>query len=495
MDSPNPTPLVIQTVSESKPSPAVDSLIATEHTIETTEGELRYTARTGRIVLLDDDQTDGVFGGRTERAQMGITAYTLDGADVTTRPVTFCFNGGPGSASIWLHLGLVGPRLVDIGEVDDLARPPYRLMDNPHTLLRATDLVVIDAMSTGYSRATEGRKPGDWHGWNADVEQFTELIRLWCTREDRWMSPKFILGESYGTIRGASVAQRLQDDHGMYLNGIVLLSSVLDFGAQDFENPRWDEAAIHYLPSYAATAWYHGKHPGQTLADVIAEAEQFAEGPYRLALAQGRRVGAAERAEVAETVARLTGLSVDYVERTRLRIEHQRFCAELLRGKGLVVGRIDSRFTAPAASGTEETMDTDPSIDLVSGAFTAALHHYLRAELGSTEDMPYVIGLNLWENWNYKEFQGRPVNVADKLERVMQANPDCRVRIEYGYYDLATPYHAASDMVDHLKLPEAAFDRIEHSFFETGHMPYLHGESRQRESDELCEFIRAASGR
>lgn len=495
MEPAKPTPLVIQTVTTPPAAQAADSLVTTQHVISTTEGDLRYTARTGRIVLRDDDQTDGVFTGRSDRAQLGITAYTLDDADVTTRPITFCFNGGPGSASIWLHMGLVGPRIIDIGEVDQIARPPYRLADNPHTLLRATDLVIVDAMSTGYSRAAEGRKPKDWHGWKADVEQFSELIRLWCTREDRWMSPKFLLGESYGTVRAVSVAQRLQDDFGMYLNGIILLSSVVDFGTQDFDNLRWDEACIHFLPSYAAIAWYHGKHPNRTLDDVRAEAEAFADGAYRLALAKGRRLPADERLAVAAKLASLTGLSQRYVELTRLRIEHQRFCAELLRDQGLVVGRIDGRFTGPAALGTEEIMNTDPSGDLTLGAYTAALHHYFRSELGSTEDMPYQVAAELWRDWCYAEFQGRPVNVADKLERVMRANPALKVRIEYGHYDLATPYFAAQDMVDHLNLPEEAFDRIEHAWYDTGHMPYLHGASRLRESDEQCAFIRASSGR
>lgn len=495
MEQAKTTPIIVQTVAEKTPQPATDSLVTTQHSVQTTDGELRYTARTGRIVLRDDEQTDGVFGGRSDRAQLGVTAYTLDGADVTSRPITFCFNGGPGSASIWLHLGLVGPRLVEIGEVDAIARPPYRLTDNAHTLLRATDLVVIDAMSTGYSRAAEGRKPKDWHGWKADVEQFTELIRLWCTREDRWMSPKFLLGESYGTVRAVSVAQKLQDDFGMYLNGIILLSSVVDFGSQDFDNPRWDEACINFLPSYAAIAWYHGKHPDRSLAEVRAEAEAFADGIFRLALARGRRLPADERTAVAATLARLTGLSQRYVEQTRLRIEHERFCAELLRDEGLIVGRIDARYTGPAASRTAELMDTDPSGDLTMGAYTAALHHYLRAELGSTEEMPYQVATELWRDWNYTEFQGRPVSVVDKLERVMRANPALRVRIEYGYYDLATPYFAAQDMVDHLNLPDEAFDRIEHAHFETGHMPYHHAASRIAEADGQCAFIRAASGR
>jgi len=276
----------------------------------------------------------------------------------------------------------------------------------------------------------------------------------------------------------------------MYLNGIVLLSSVVDFGSQNFEIARWDEAAIHFLPSYAAIAWYHGKHPGRTLDDVRAEAEEFADGPYRVALAKGRRLDTETRAEIVTTLARLTALSPEYIERTDLRVEHWRFCTELLRDQGLTVGRLDARFTGPQRALTDENMESDPSGDATTGPFTAALHHYLRSELGSTEDLNYEVAAQLWKDWNYEEFQGRPVNVADKLERVMRANPHLRIRIEYGYYDLATPYFAAQDMVDHLKIPAEAFDRIEHSYFETGHMPYLHEESRIRESDELVAFLR-----
>lgn len=464
--------------------------MTTQHRIATTEGTLAYTVRTGRVVLGEEVVTDDVYHGWKPKAQLSITAYTLDEAQVTQRPITFLFNGGPGSASIWLHLGLVGPRLVDAGDVGNLKHPPYGLRDNPHTLLRATDLVVIDAMSTGYSRVPEGEKAKDWHGWAKDVEQVSEFIRLWCTREDRWMSPKFLLGESYGTVRAVSVAEQLQSRYGMFLNGIVLVSSVLDFGSQDFENLRWDESCLNFTPSYAAIAWYHGKHPGRSLDQVRSEAEEFCDGPYRLALAKGSRLGGEERAEIADTLARLTGLGVDYIERTNLRIEHQRFCAELLRDQGLNIGRIDGRFTGPAKSALSEEADADPSSSALAGAYTAAMHHYLRSELGSTQDLSYVVSAQLWKDWSYQEFQGRPVNVTDQLESVLRANPACRVRIEFGYYDLATPYRSALDMVDHLKLTDEARGRISRSFFETGHMPYLHEESRIRESEELVAFIR-----
>jgi len=469
----------------------VDDLVVTHHTLRTTSGEIAYTARTGRVVLREEEVKDDKFRGWKARAELSVTAYTLDGADVTQRPIAFVFNGGPGSASVWLHMGLLGPRRVDIGDVSAPTPPPYLLVDNAETLLAVADLVFIDPMSTGHSRAVTGGKPTEYHGFGKDVEQVTELIRLWCTREDRWMSPKYIIGESYGTVRGVAVAERLSSKHGLALNGLVLVSSVVDFGSQDFAYLRADEACLNFLPTYAAIAHYHGLHEGRTLEEVRTEAEEFAAGPYRLALAQGQRLPADERASIASTLARLAGLKEEYVDRAELRIEHWRWCTEVLRDRGLTVGRIDGRYTGPLFSRIAENMDADPSSDAIEGPFSAALHHYLRGELGSSLDLPYEVFSNAIKQWSFKEFEGKPINVADKLERLMRVNPHLRVRIEYGYYDLATPYHAAEDMVAHLRLPEAAFDRFEHEYFETGHMPYLHEESRVREAESIARFVTA----
>ena len=482
------------TTGKDRPEPR-DLLVETHHTLQSSDGELAYTARTGRIVLREEEFKDDVFTGWRPRAELAVTAYTLDldPAERSARPITFVFNGGPGSSSVWLHLGVLGPRVVDAGEPDAPTPPPYALVDNPETLLRASDLVFIDPMSTGQSRAVEGGKAKDFHGWKKDVEQVSELIRLWCTREDRWMSPKFLAGESYGTTRAVSVAEHLFTRYGMQLNGLVLISSVLDFGTQDFRFLRHDEACLSYLPTYAAIAHFHGKHEGRSLREVLAEAEEFAAGPYRWALARGNRLTDEERYGVAAELARLTGLSEDYVQRCELRPEHWRFCTELLRDRGRTVGRIDGRVTGVLHSGIAEGMDADPSIDLLMGPYAAAIHHYLRSELRSELDLPYAVFSDAIETWSYKEFEGRPVNVTDKLERVMRANPHLRVRIEYGYYDLATPYGAAEDMVAHLRLPAEALDRIEHAWFETGHMPYLGEATRVEEAEGITDFVRRAS--
>lgn len=477
--------------STDRPEPA-DRLVTTRHTLATPDGELAYTARTGRIVLREEELRAEVFRGWSARAQLAVTAYTLDGADPRSRPLLFAFNGGPGSASIWLHLGLAGPRCVEVGAPGATLPPPYALVDNPDTLLRAADLVFIDPMATGQSRAVEGGKPGDYLGFGKDVEQVAELIRLWCTREDRWMSPKFLLGESYGTVRAVAVAERLASEHRLALNGLILVSTVLDFASQDFDYARWDEACVHFLPTYAAIAHYHGVGAPGTLPQVLRAAESFADGPYAAALRAGRRLAPDRRAEVVAELARLTGLSPDYVDRADLRIEHERYCAELLRDRGLVVGRIDGRFTGPARSRLAELPDADPSMDALEGPYAAAIHHYLRGELGSDLDLPYAVFAAAAEHWSYAEFEGRPIAVTDRLERLLRANPHLRVRIEYGRYDLATPYHAGQDMVAHLRVDDAAYARIEHAWFDTGHMPYLDAAGRAQESAGIRDFIRRA---
>lgn len=481
---------------QAEPQSPKDSLVTTHHTLETKEGTLRYTARSGRVVVSEEEVVDDVYKGYKPRIEMAVTSYTLDDTDVTKRPIMFVFNGGPGSASLWLHLGVMGPRLADMGEVDALTPPPFGLVDNPQTPLRATDLVFIDPMSTGHSRPTEGGKAKDFWGYQKDVEQITEFIRLWITRENRWLSPKFLCGESYGTIRGVGVAARLEDHCGMALNGIVLISSVLDFTSQNFDARRWDDSCIGFLPTYAALGYYHGLVEAESVESLCTEVEVFAQTRYRLALSKGNELDKNERDAVAEQIARYTGLKKQYVLDWNLRVEHWRFCGELLRDRGLNIGRLDGRFTGPKAFRGEEAQDSDPSADKSDGSYVAAMQYYLRSELGVSTDLPYqVFSEEAIKAWNYKEFEGKEINVTEHLERVLRKNPFLQVRIEYGYYDLATPWGAARDMFRHLNLPEGAVERIEHSVFPTGHMPYMHGPSREREANEITEFVRRASNR
>lgn len=470
------------------PTEPTDDLVTTHHSVTVDGRTLAYTATAGRVVLHEEVVTDDVWQGRRAKAEVGLTAYTLDDAPPATRPVTFAFNGGPGSSSVWLHLGLLGPRRLAMGDVGDLAKPPYSLVDNAETLLAVSDLVLIDPVSTGWSRAGEGEKPKDYHGYAKDVEAVAEIIRLWTTRHGRWGSPKLIAGESYGTVRAVAVAERLQSEHGMYLNGLALISAVLDLGSVDFDIHRNDRAHALYLPHYAATAHVHGKHGDRSLQDVLAEAERYATTDYPRILGLGARATTEERAEAVATVARLAGLSETYVDQADLRIEHWRYYGELLRDQGQTVGRLDSRFTGHAASGIAEKMDADPSMDAIFGPYATAWNHYVRSELEVTTEAPYRVFADV-HPWSYKEFESKPLYVVDKLERAMRQNPHLRVHVAYGYYDGATPYSACEDVIAHMSLPEALRDNIEHRYYEAGHMMYVHEPSRVRQSADLAEFV------
>lgn len=480
---------------ETKPAPPVDDLKRTSHTLELGRRTLRYTATTGRVVLREEIVKDGVTEGYKPKAQLAVTAYTLDEDDAggPRRPIVFAFNGGPGSASAWLHLGLLGPRRVVMGDAGALAAPPYELADNHETLLAHADLVFIDPVSTGQSRVVEGEKAEPYHGYKGDIESVSDFIRLWVTRENRWGSAKFVMGESYGTTRAAAVAERLQSRYGMYLNGVILISSILDFGTVDFEIHRNDRAHALYLPHYAATAHFHGKHGRTPLAKVLKQAEEYAARDYPWVLARGNRLTARERAEAVATLSRLTGLTPEYVDRAELRIEHWRYYGELLREEGLAVGRLDSRFTGPLASRIAESMEADPSMDAILGPYATSYNRYVRDELGYESDLPWRVFGDV-HPWSYKEFEGKPVYVVDKLERAMRQNGHLQVHLAYGYYDGATPYFSAQDVVAHLQLPESLLGNIEHKYYPAGHMMYVHEESRVQQSADLAAFVQRASG-
>ena len=476
------------------PIEPTDDLVSTAHTVTVASGELHYTATTGRIVLRKEVLTDGAAKGYLAKAEVFLTAYTLDGADAADRPVTFAFNGGPGSSSVWLHLGLLGPRRVLSGDVGNLVPPPYGLVDNAETLLAHSDLVFIDPISTGYSRAGKGEKPADYHGYSADLESVGEVIRLWTSRNGRWMSPKFIAGESYGTLRAAGLSEHLQSRYGMYLNGLMLISSVLDLGTVHFSEGN-DVPYVNFLPTYAAVAHYHGRHGDRPLAEVLAEAEEFAERDYPWALARGHRLSDEDRAAAVAKLAALTGLSEDYVDQVNLRPEHVRFFTELLRGERKVVGRLDARFTGWESDYGIERYSEDPSYTAILGAYSAAFNHYVRNELGYESDLPYEILTGNVHPWSYKEFEGTSVTVTNKLAEAMRANPQLKVHVAFGYYDGATPYYAAEGVLAHLAIPRELHGNIDRAYYEAGHMTYVHEPSRLRQSTDLADFVVGSSNR
>ncbi|MFF1609728.1 S10 family peptidase [Amycolatopsis sp. NPDC058278] len=477
------------------PAEPTDDVVTTQHTLTVKRKKLAYTAKAGRVVLRKEVVKDGKSEGVKAKAEVFITSYTLDDADPGSRPVTFAFNGGPGSSSIWLHMGLLGPRRVLSGDVDDLMPPPYGLADNPETLLVHSDLVFIDPVSTGYSRASEGGETKDFHGFKGDIESVGEIIRLWVSRHQRWLSPKFLAGESYGTLRAAGLAAHLQDRHGLYLNGLLLISSVLDLGTLQFTEGN-DLPYSLYVPTYAAIAHYHGLHGERPLDDVLADAEDFAAKDLPWALARGARLSTQDRTEAVATLASLTGLAESYVDRVNLRIEHVRFFTELLRDRGRTVGRMDGRFTTWEPDGGREHMSDDPSISRVIGAYAAAFNHYVRAELGYANDLPYeLISEDTFKAWSYSDFEGRSVSVVDSLSAAMRANPHLKVHVAFGHYDGATPYYAAEHVLAHLQIPEELRENIDTAYYPAGHMMYIHEPTRVQQSKDLAKFVKKASNR
>ena len=479
--------------AEDKEAPEpTDDLVSTAHRITIGADTLAYTATTGRIVIRQEVLDEGKFDGHKAKAEVFLTSYTLDGADPRTRPVTFAFNGGPGSSSVWLHLGLLGPRRVVSGDVGALRPPPYDLVDNAETLLADSDLVFIDPVSTGYSRAAKGEKPAEYHGFTGDLESVGEVIRLWTSRNGRWMSPKFLAGESYGTLRAAALAGHLQERHGLYLNGLMLISSVLNMGAIRFTEGN-DLPYSLFLPTYAAIAHYHGLHGDRPLSEVVAEAEEFAARDYLWALHQGDRLTDEQRAGVVAKLAALTGLSADYVDRVNLRVEHVRFYTELLRDRRLVTGRLDARFTGPDVDYGREHFSEDPSYLAILGSYTAALNQYVRAELEYANDLPYEVLTGRVQPWSYKEFEGAAVSVSEQLASAMRANAHLKVHVAFGYHDGATPYFAAEYVLSHLAIPAGLRANIEREYYPAGHMMYVHEPSRVAQAGHLSRFIRSAS--
>jgi len=466
----------------------------TKHTAVIGEKTINYTATAGTLLLKEEvEEDDGEVA--KPKALIFFIAYTLDDvSEVSQRPLTFSFNGGPGSSSVWLHLGVLGPRRVLMDQEGRAQSPPYQLVNNDQSLLDVTDLVFIDPVSTGYSRAVPGEKPQQFHDFKTDIESVGEFIRLYTTRYKRWSSPKFLIGESYGTTRAAGLSGFLQDRHGMFLNGIMLVSSILNFQDARFDIGN-DLPNILFLPSYAATAWYHKKLPKELQEDLqstLEEVEAFAMGEYSLALMKGANLPQDEREQIVSKLIRYTGLSREYIEQTNMRIEIYRFTKELLRDQGLSVGRLDSRFTGFDRDAAGEKPEYDPSYTNIQGPYTACLNDYVRCELEFESDLPYEILTGRVLPWNYKQYQNQYVNVAETLRASMTKNPHLKVFVANGYYDLATPYFATRYTFNHLGLDESLQGNISMSYYHAGHMMYIHQPSLVQLKSDLAQFIRTA---
>ncbi len=479
------------------PKPEIqDQFVETKHSITLNGQSIAYTVTTGTLVLKEEAEKEGASEGEKAKASFFFVAYTRDDVEnPRTRPITFSFNGGPGSSSVWLHLGVLGPRRTAMTDIGDLPPPPYQLVDNEFSLLDETDLVFIDPVGTGYSRAVTGEKSKDFHSLKKDIESVGDFIRLYTTRTRRWLSPKFLIGESYGTTRAAGLSGYLQERHGLYLNGIMLVSSILDFATADF-NVGNDLPYILFLPTYTATAWYHKKLDAELQNDLQAslrQAEQFALNDYAHALMQGDALAAEQRADVVQKLARFLGLSPEYIERANLRVNIFRFTRELLRDERRVAGRLDSRFKGIERDAVGEAMENDISFSNIIGPYTATFYDYVRRELKFESDLPYeILSLKVHSQWSYSDHENQYVNVAETLRKAMTINPYLKIFVANGYYDLATPYYATEYTFNHLGLDASLRGNVSMAYYEAGHMMYIHLPSLAQLKNDLVKFMRAA---
>ncbi|MBN8809216.1 MAG: peptidase S10 [Sphingomonas sp.] len=445
-----------------------------------------YTATAGTLTLRD------IEGKPT--ASMFYTAYTLDGMRPgTKRPVTFFYNGGPGSPTFWLRMGSFGPVRLKTANPEFIKPAPYDVGPNPDSLLDRTDMVFLDAIGTGYSRPLGDMKPGQFYGVDEDADAFAKAILRYVSKYGRWNSPKFLFGESYGTLRSGALAYQLQD-RGMALNGVVLLSSIMNYG---YRQPGLDEVYINYLPSFAATAWYHNRLANRPadVATVVAQARAFAAGPYATALAKGQSISEAEEDAVASQMSQLIGLSPEFIKRANLRIDLPRFQKELLRDRRQTIGRFDARYTGVDTDAAGDSPETDASSDAISGAFIASFNDYVTTTLGYKTDLPYRLSARDAAGWDWNWKHRAPVrgfggqqnnpNTAVDLGAAMRANPYLKVLSLNGYYDMATPFFGTENDLGHMMLERNQQPNLSFRYYPAGHMVYLNPDALHQMRTDL----------
>ena len=466
-----------------KAEPYVPQVRTTRHSGVFGGQRITYEATIGETVLKSKDGVD--------EAAIVTTAYVKQPRD-PNRPVTFLFNGGPGSGSVWLMMGAFGPKRVGIpGNATDDGAPPYPILDNPDSILDVTDIVFIDPPGTGFSVLLPKAETKNYYGVTADSKAVAEVIRRWLGDNGRWNSPKYLGGESYGTTRSAAVANQLMNAtyNDVALNGILLISTILDFGAQA-EVPGNEMPFVISLPSMAAVALFHGKAEASSKEQFIEEARQFAIGPYASALLKGASLPSEQRASIRRQLARFTGLSETYLEQNDLRVSPGRFWKELLRDRGLVVGRLDSRYTGKDRDNAGEFFDNDPSFYGIDAGYTAAVNSWERDGLGFKTDREYQSISKLIPDWDWKISNNDDLfylNVAPYLGTALRENSGLRIFVGQGYYDFATPFFGAEYSLSRAGIPQ---DRIVYKYYDAGHMMYVREEDRRQLSADIRDFIR-----
>ena len=463
--------------------PAEEKISTTQHVVHLDGREIRYTATTGTLpIRLDDGKV---------AARMFFVAYTKDGEDAKTRPVSFLYNGGPGSATVWLHMGSFAPLHIQMAPDGFQPAPPYKLVENESSLIDVSDLVFVDAISTGYSRTVSGVNPAQFHGQEGDIRAFGEFINNYLSAYNRWPSPKFLIGESYGTIRSAGLSRELQSRHGIELNGIVLVSSLLTYQTLS-PAPNNDIAYADQIETFAATAWYHKKLPPdlqqKTIKQVVDEARTFAFGDYLAALTRGNMLTDAERKAMADKLARYTGLSSQFILEANLRVDSSRFRKELMRDQRLMLGRLDGRFTGLDADAAGERQEFDPSNTALQGAYTAMFENYVKNDLKWESDLHYPSSGNV-RPWVY--VQNRYMDETDALRQTMAKNPFLKVFVACGYYDMATYMGGSEYNFTHLAYDKAITDRVSFGYYEAGHMIYIRPSAHKALKTDIAKFIRA----
>jgi carboxypeptidase C (cathepsin A) len=464
---------------------AIPDPIVRNHRLQTGDQPLSYTTTCGPMPIPNDE------GAIT--ANLFFTSYVVDRApDAPPRPLTICFNGGPGSASVWLHMGGLAPKRVKMLPDGGMPQPPFQLVDNEHSWLSVTDLVFVDPVGTGYSRATTDEFRKEANTVEGDLESVGQFIRMFISRYGRWTSPLFLAGESYGTFRAAGLAGKLVEK-GIALNGIILISSILNMQTARFTSGN-DLPYQLFFPTYAATAWFHGRLDAELQAkpirEFLNEVETWVEAVYVPSLSAGDRLRDTDRQRVVDGLIRYTGIAEPYLRQTNFRLDIHQFTKELLRADAKTVGRLDSRFTGVDRSGVTDQPDYDPSLNGIRPPFTSVLNQYIREELGYESDVEYHILRGL--DWGWGDAARGYADTSDLLREAFAKNPYMRVYVASGYYDLATPYYATEYTLNHSNLPPGALDQIKISEFETGHMVYIDGSALVKLRDDVVAFIEAA---